>query len=177
MLSYRRALESMWLLDPVPGWSPTRNRLARISNAPKHHLTDPALAARLLRIDSAGLLSGGGATPWVAREGSLLGSLFESLATLCVRVYAQAAEATVGHLRTRAGEHEIDLIIEGEGGRILGVEVKLARTVSDDDSRHLRWLRAQLPEDVADLVVLTTGPEAYRRPDGIAVVPLALLGP
>lgn len=42
--------------------------------------------------------------------------------------------------------------------------------------RQLLWLREQLPQDVVDLVILTTGHTAYRRPDGVAVVPLSLLG-
>lgn len=53
----------------------------------------------------------------------------------------------------------------------------LAPSVTDSDVRHLRWLREQLPDRVIDLLVVTTGPMAYRRPDGIAVVPIALLGP
>jgi hypothetical protein len=57
------------------------------------------------------------------------------------------------------------------------IEVKLAPTAADSDVAHLRWLRAELPDHVADAAVLTTGREAYRRPDGIAVIPLALLGP
>ncbi|MFC8732890.1 hypothetical protein ACFT5B_10560 [Luteimicrobium sp. NPDC057192] len=60
---------------------------------------------------------------------------------------------------------------------MLAIEVKLARTAQDDDVKHLRWLRDQLGDDLLDAVVVTTGPEAYRRPDGIAVVPAALLGP
>lgn len=60
---------------------------------------------------------------------------------------------------------------------MIGIEVKLSATVDDADVRHLLWLRDQLPDDVVDLVVLTTGTSAYRRPDGVAVVPLGLLGP
>ena len=176
VLAYRRALERMWLLDPVPGWLPTHNQLRRLAMAPKHQLVDPALAARLLRIDAAALLSGRGGEG-VTRRGPLLGALFESLVTLSVRVYAQAGEARVGHLRTKGGEREIDLVVEGEGGRVVGIEVKLARAVGSDDGRHLRWLKGQLGADLADAVIVTTGPEAYRREDGIAVVPLALLGP
>jgi hypothetical protein len=55
--------------------------------------------------------------------------------------------------------------------------VKLARSVADDDVRHLTWLRGQLGDDLLDAVVVTTGPDAYPRTDGIAVVPAALLGP
>lgn len=61
--------------------------------------------------------------------------------------------------------------------KVVAVEVKLASTVTDRDARHLRWLRESMGEDVLDAVVVTTGPTAYRRRDGIAVVPLALLGP
>lgn len=106
----------------------------------------------------------------------MAGPLFESLATLSVKVAAEAARARVGHLRTRNGDHEVDLILEGREGQILGIEVKLSATVEPSDVRHLLWLKEQLKDDVVDLVVLTTGKYAYRREDGVAVVPLALLG-
>jgi hypothetical protein len=107
----------------------------------------------------------------------MLGHLFESLVTLSVRVSAQAAEAAVGHLRTRNGDHEIDLVVLRDDGRPLAIEVKLASTVTDRDTRHLHWLSAQLGGTLIDAIVINTGPHAYRRPDGIGVVPLALLAP
>ena len=55
--------------------------------------------------------------------------------------------------------------------------MKLARTVDRDDVRHLLWLRGALGDDLIDTAVVTTGPEAYRRQDGIGVIPAALLGP
>lgn len=168
-IAYRDLLTSLWLLDPVPGWSPSRSAITRLQQAPKHQLSDPALAARLLNVTAESMLRGAGA--------SLAGPLFESLATLTVRVAAQAAQARVGHVRTRNGDHEIDLVVEGDDGRVVAIEVKLAATVTDSDVRHLRWLRDQLGDDVVDLVVVTTGRRAYRRSDGVAVVPLALLGP
>jgi predicted AAA+ superfamily ATPase len=103
--------------------------------------------------------------------------LFESLVTLSVRVYAQAAEATVHHLRTWDSRHEVDLIIQRADQRIVALEVKLSPSVSDDDVRHLTWLRGQLGDDLLDAAVITTGSEAYRRADGVAVIPLCLLGP
>ena len=156
-------------MDPVPGWSPNGNPFARLQQAPKHQLADPALAATLLRATAASMM-----TP---RSSHLAGPLFESLATLTVRVAAEAIRAHVGHLRTRNGDHKIDLVVEGRDGRIIACEVKLSAAVADSDVRHLLWLRDQLPEDVSDLVVITTGTHAYRRGDGVAVVPLALLGP
>lgn len=176
VLPYRDALSGLYILDPVPGWAPTRNRVSRLSLAPKHHLVDPALAARLLGVDEADLLSGRGAGASVGRDGSLLGALFESLVAQSVRVYAQNCEAHVGHLRTRGGRQEIDLIVE-RGTRVLAIEVKLGQVPDDGDVRHLHWLADQLGENLVDALVVTSGPHAYRRADGIGVVPAALLGP
>jgi predicted AAA+ superfamily ATPase len=173
---YRDVLERLWILDPIPAWLPTRSRLARLSAPPKHHLADPALAARLLGVDAATLLDAQPAGPPITREGTLLGALFESLVTLSVRVYAQAAEARTAHLRTWSGDREIDLIVES-GQRITAIEVKLGQTPEERDVRHLLWLRNELGDELADAIVITTGQAAYRRPDGIAVVPAALLGP
>jgi hypothetical protein len=174
-MPYRDILERLWIVDPVPAWIPSRNPISRLSHPPKHHLADPALAARLLGATTETLLSGEKAEE--PGKGPLVGALFESLAALSVRVYAQAAEARVGHLRTFGGEREIDLIIERADGRVLAIEVKLGGTVDDTDVKHLLWLKRELEDDLIDMAVLTTGPQAYRRPDGVAVIPLALLGP
>lgn len=177
--SYRDALERLWMLDPVPAWAPTRSRLRRLSGPPKHHLVDPALSARLLGVGAGALLQQERVSvePVIPRDGTLLGGLFESLVTIDVRVYAQAAEARVGHLRTAGGEHEIDLIVERDDGRVVAIEAKLTAVPADGDVRHLRWLKERLGDEVLDMVVISTGTYAYRREDGIAVIPAALLGP
>ncbi|MDR1184530.1 MAG: hypothetical protein LBK67_07015 [Coriobacteriales bacterium] len=54
--------------------------------------------------------------------------------------------------------------------------VKSAPTVDDSDVRHLVWLKKAMGKRLTDAVVLTTGQMAYRRADGIAVVPAALSG-
>lgn len=167
-IAYRDHLTQLWLLDPVPGWTSSRNHIPRLQQVPKHQLADPALAARLLSLSAQSLVTKSGA--------AMAGPLFESLATLTVRVAAQAAEARVGHLRTRNGDHEVDLVLEGPDGQVLGIEVKLAASITETDVRHLHWLRSQLPDETVDLIAITTGSHAYRRRDGIAVVPLALLG-
>lgn len=173
---YREILERLFIVDPLPAWAPTRNRISRLAMSPKHHLADPALAASLLGVDAGALLSAEPAGPPSLRDGPLLGALFESLVTLSVRVYAQATRARVSHLRTRNGDHEVDLIVERRDGRVLAIEARLAAVPSDHDVRHLRWLAKQIGSDLLDAVVVTSGPYAYRRPDGIAVVPAALLG-
>lgn len=176
-LPYRDVLERLWVLDPLEAWLPSRNRISRLSSPPKHQLADPALAARLLGVDAGALLEGREAGPPIPRDGTLLGALFESLVTLSMRAYAQAAEATVKHLRTAGGRHEVDLIVERADGRVVAVEVKLVRDVADRDTRHLRWLAERIGDELLDAVIVTTGTEAYRRRDGIGVIPAALLGP
>jgi predicted AAA+ superfamily ATPase len=174
---YRDVLERLFILDEVPAWKPSRNRIAQLALAPKHHLADPALAARLLGATANALLKGESPGPNIPRDGTLLGALFESLVTQSIRVYAQAAEASVGHLRTHRGDHEVDLIVERDDGRVIAMEVKLSTTPDADAARHLRWLSEQIGDELLDAVIIGTGPEAYRRADGIAVVPAALLGP
>lgn len=168
----------MWLLDPVPAWTGARSHMASLGQAPKHHLADPALAARLLGVGAGALLDAPNPDgPPVPRDGALLGALFESLVTLCVRTYAGASNARVSHLRTHRGDHEVDLIVTRDDGRMVAFEVTLAPAANDGDVRHLHWLREQVGDDLLDAAVITTGPAAYRRADGIAVVPAALLGP
>lgn len=178
IVAYREILERMWLLEELPAWAGSTNALTSLKQAPKHHLADPGLAAHLLGATAGSLLrSPDPGSVSVPRDGTLLGALFESLVTLSVRVYADVARARVSHLRTVRGDHEVDLVVTGEDGAVVALEVKLGPVPDDRDVRHLLWLRDQLGDDLADAAVITTGPSAYRRRDGIAVIPAALLGP
>ena len=176
-LPYIDVLTDLRILDPLHAWLPGLNHLHRLTQAPKHHLADPALAVRLLGLDATALLADQPGSVSLPRDGVLLGGLFESLATMSVRVFAQHSEAKVAHLRTYGGEHEVDLIVETGAGDVVAIEVKLAAAIDDADVRHLTWLEDKIGDRLLDKVVLSTGPRAYRRPDGVAVVPLALLGP
>ncbi|MEO6145300.1 MAG: DUF4143 domain-containing protein [Dermatophilaceae bacterium] len=176
-IPYQDTLQRIWISDPLPAWVPSRNRLKRLTLASKHHLADPALAMSLTDLTLDDVLEGRGPGPTIPRNGTFLGALFESLVALNLRVFAQAAECSVHHLRTMGGEREIDFIITGPNGKVLALEVKLAQTVDGHDVRHLRWLAETLGPGLVDAVVVTTGKDAYRRADGVAVVPLALLGP
>lgn len=175
--AYREVLERIWIADPLPGYVPTMSRLNRLTTSPKWYLADPALAVALLNVTPATLLAGGDGDVAIPREGTLLGALFESLAALELRVFAQAVGAEVAHLRTKTGDREVDFVVEGPDGRVVALETKLTELPDAHDLRHLIWLKDRLGDRVADVVVLTTGSHAYRRPDGVAVVPLALLGP
>ncbi len=173
---YRDVLAQLWLLDPVEAW-PRANHLKGLIRAPKHFLADPALAVRLLGLDETRLLAGAAVDLVGPQDRTVLGALFEALVALSVKTYAQAAESRVFHLRTAKGAHEVDLLVRRDDGSTVAIEVKLSRAPAGRDGRHLLWLKEQLGDDLADMVIVTTGASAYRRPDGVAVVPLALLGP
>lgn len=104
-----------------------------------------------------------------------MGRLFEALVVLSVRTYADASFATTMHFRERDGRHEVDLIVERQDGKVLAIEVKLSATISDADVKHLKWLKREIGDDLIDSVVVYSGEFAYRK-DGIALIPLAMLG-
>jgi len=182
-LRYRDALERIYVYDPVPAWKPGGTALSRLGEAPKIHLVDPGLGAHLLGIDEDALLAGA-STPLVdavptVRDGGLFGALFESLVAQSMRTYAQAQPLRVAHayIRTHGGEHEVDGVLIRGDQRCVAYEVKLSGTVDNNDVKHLLWLREKLGDQLLDAFVIHTGPGAYRRPDGIGVVPAAMLVP
>lgn len=169
-MTYRDALSGLWLLDPIEPWSPKTNHFERLATTPKHQLADPALAARLLGASADALLH--------QDAGRFLGALFEHLVALSVRVYAEAAEARVYHLRTSDARHEIDLIVERPDGKVFAIETKLATHAAGNDLKHISWLRDSIGDRFLGAAVITTGPDAYlRKDDRIAIIPAALLGP
>jgi len=97
-------------------------------------------------VGSQGLLLGQGDRMSTAM-GTWLGALIESLAVQLVRVCAEAMNAHVGHLRTKSGDREIDIVVETNGIACVKFEVKLADTVQNNDVKHLQ-VRANywLPE-------------------------------
>ncbi len=176
VIPYRDALKRLYILDELPAWSSWARPINQLGTTPKHHLVDPALAGSLLEIRAEDLIPTGVGAGRHAGKRAMLGPLFESLVTQSVRVYAEHNEWSVGHLRTHRGEREVDLVVEGPEG-VVALEVKLTAAVDDDDVRNLTWLREQLGDHLRAAVVISTGPDAYLRRDGIAVVPAALLGP
>ncbi len=173
--TYRDVLSQLWLLDEVPAWSPIAADFTRLGNSSKHFLADPALAARLLQLREDDMIDLSRGRVLGPQEGTILGRLFEALVALSLQTYARLSECTVSHLRTRNGDHEVDFIVH-RGSACVAIEVKLGASVDDTDVRHLLWLKQQLGENLRDMVVVNTGARAYRRADGVAVVPAALLG-
>ena len=165
---YATALERLMVIDDVPAWSTHLRSRARLTEYPKRHLTDPALACALLRATPDSLIS----------DLNTLGYLFESLVTRDLRVYADANDADVFHYRERGGELEVDLIVEQRGGAWIGVEVKMGiGHVDEAAATLLRLANTRVTRPPSALIVVTTSEYAYTRPDGVSVVPLGTLTP
>jgi len=90
-------------------------------------------------------------------------------------VVAGCGQRVGGQVAART--HESDRLGERNDGRMLAIDVKLTAAVVNDDVRHVHLLDRQVGEKLLGKVVLHTGADAFRRAEGVAVVPLALLGP
>lgn len=158
----------MFLVEDQPSWSPRLRSATALVQTPKRHLVDPSLAASLLGASAHRLLS----------EPETLGFLFEAQAVHDLRVYAQASGARgVFHYRDSKGRDEIDAVVEGSDGRWVGFEVKLGLGAVDEAAANLLRVSAKIARPPAALVVIVPTGVAHRRPDGILVVPLTVLGP
>ncbi len=179
---YRTVLDKLGVIEEQEPWKQPSLPIPKCKTSVLHHLVDPALAAHLMSIEAVDdLLKSEGKSSDMAAGKRVFGLLFQSLITQSVRVYAEANNANVRWLATAKhksrSQHEVDIIVRNRRGAVVGVEVKLNNLVDDDDTRHLRWLRRELGARWSDGIVIYTGADAYRRADGIGVVPAALLGP
>lgn len=106
------------------------------------------------------------------------GFLFESLVTRDLRIYAQASDGDVFHYRDK-DKLEADLVVRLHDGRWAAIEVKLGSKEIDEGAQHLLEIKKKVDtEKVGEpsfLMVVTGGEFAYRRPDGVFVVPLGCL--
>lgn len=168
--SYMNALRRIFVVDDVEAWLPSLRSKTAIRTSPKRHFVDPSIAAVLLRTNPEGLL----------RDFKTFGFLFEDLCARDLRVYAQANDGDVYHYRDK-NELECDLIISLRDGRWAGVEVKLGRNEEDDAAKNLLKLASKVDEQKMNmpsfLMILTAGQFAYRRDDGVYVVPIGCLKP
>ncbi|HUB05248.1 MAG TPA: DUF4143 domain-containing protein [Solirubrobacteraceae bacterium] len=164
-LAYDDLLSRLLVVDETPAW--TSNRLRRLVRTPKRYLIDAALLATALRIDVSGVL----------RDGDLLGRTLDTFVVAQLRPETVVAESEprLYHLRTEAGRHEVDVVAELGGERIVGIEVKASAAPGNEDARHLRWLSDELGARFVAGVVLHTGPRLYELSDGIIAAPICAL--
>lgn len=162
--AYEQLLRNLLVVDALPAW--TTNRLKRLVRGPKRHLTDVALLAGAVGVDTAAVL----------RDGVLLGRVLETfvLAQLRAELPVCRSRPRLYHLRQEQGRREVDIVAELGGQRIIGIEVKAAAP-TPADARHLSWLRDEYGDRFLAGIILHTGPYAYELGDRIAAAPIAAL--
>ncbi|MDR1513116.1 MAG: DUF4143 domain-containing protein [Propionibacteriaceae bacterium] len=167
---YVGLLERVFVVEPVPAWSPGLRSRARLRTSPRRHVADPALAAALLGAGQESLLA----------DLPTLGVLFESAVVHDLLVLAGANEGKVWHYRDSNG-HELDAVITLPDGRWAAVEVKLGGRQAPAGAAGLAQAVDQIdPAHVGTpafrLVVTGTGPTMVFD-DGTVTCPLAALAP
>lgn len=160
-----RLLEDLYLVHRLPGWGKTLT--ARSTAAPKIHVVDSGVAARLHRIGEKKLSS---LDPTVLTE---FGHLLESFVVGELRAQASWMEEPhiIGHWRT-SDDDEVDFVIEFEDGRVIAFEVKAGERVPGKDLNGLRKLREALGSRFIAGVAVSTGPRSYTYEDRIHVMPI-----
>jgi predicted AAA+ superfamily ATPase len=162
---HTRLLEDLFLIARLPAWGKTLR--ARATAAPKIHVIDSGLAARLMRVTPAKLAT---LDPTALTE---LGNLTETLVVGELRKQISWLDEAVtsGHWRTQEGD-EVDFVIEFDDGRVLAFEVKASERISGADFRGLRKLRDALGERLIAGVAFNTGLRSYTFEDRLHVMPL-----
>jgi hypothetical protein len=97
------------------------------------------------------------------------------VAQLRPQVVVAETEPRLFHLRTEGGRHEVDVVAELGGRRVVGIEIKAAAAPTADTARHLRWLGEELGDRFVAGVVLHPGPRIYELDDGIIAAPTSPL--
>ncbi|MBI5438647.1 MAG: ATP-binding protein [Nitrosomonadales bacterium] len=161
---YVTLLARVFLLEELPPWH--SNRLSRLIKTPKLHLGDTGLACALLGVDAAAL--------WADR--TLLGQLLETFVFQELRRHASWLDEQVAfhHFRDKDGV-EVDIVLEGRGQRVAGIEIKAAATVTAGDFRGLRKLKESAGKRFAAGVVLYDGEVTAPFGDGLYAVPIRSL--
>jgi predicted AAA+ superfamily ATPase len=158
---YVTLLARVFLLEELPPWH--NNRLSRLIKSPKLHLGDTGLACSLLGVDAAAL--------WTDR--TLLGQLLETFIFQELRRQASWRSEPVifHHFRDKDGV-EVDIVLEGSGQCVAGVEVKAAATITAKDFRGLRKLKECAGKRFSGGVVLYDGEVTTPFGDGLFAVPI-----
>jgi predicted AAA+ superfamily ATPase len=148
----------------VPAWS--ANLSKRLVKSPKLLLNDTGLLASLLALSPERL----------AEEPRLTGPLLENFVLMEIRkqVSWSRTQPSLFHYRTQTGQ-EIDLLLEGPAGRIVGVEVKMASAVQEKDVRVLHDLAETLGPRFVRGVVLYAGERAVPFSEKIFALPVQAL--
>ncbi len=165
---YHNALRRIFVVEDMPAWSPSLRSKTAIRTSPKRHFVDPAIATAVMRMKPAAVL----------QDFEYFGFLFEALCARDIRVYAQWNDGEVFHYRDKSGL-EADMIVQLHDGRWGAIEVKLGNRQIEEAAVNLLKLKEKINTDKmrepSFLLVLTGGQFAYRRKDGVLVVPIGCL--
>jgi hypothetical protein len=163
--SYEQVLENVFVVESLPAWK--TNRLKRLVQSPKRYIVDAGLMAATLRVDQAAIL----------HDDKLLGRVIDTFVASQLRGELEvcATRPRLYHLRDTDGRHEVDIVAELAGERVLGFEVKASSSVTVHDARHLAWMRDELGDRFIAGVVFHTGPRAFSLGDRITALPISVL--
>lgn len=168
--SYVNALRKIFVVEDMPAWNPNLRSKTAIRSSDTRYYIDPSIAAAALEIGPDDLLN----------DLKTFGFLFETLCVRDLRVFADALNGGVFHYRDKDGQ-ECDAVIHLKNGRYGLIEIKLGGDrLIEEGAKNLLALDAKLDKDrmraPSFLMVLTgVGDYAYRRRDGVYVVPIGCL--
>ncbi|MDR0285646.1 MAG: DUF4143 domain-containing protein [Propionibacteriaceae bacterium] len=160
---YEDLLESVFFSERVPAWR--SDRLERLAALPKRYVLDTALFLHVV----------GATTEEASHNPQILGALLDTFVAAQLRpeLALSARPATMLHLRDKDGRHEVDLILELPGRRIIGLEIKATGAPTPGDARHLAWLSEKLGDRFVGGVVLHAGPKSYTLAPNIVATPIS----
>jgi predicted AAA+ superfamily ATPase len=161
---YLTLLTRVFLLDELPPWH--NNRLSRLIKTPKLHMGDTGLACALLGVNSASLMA----------DRAMLGYLLETFVFQEIRRQTSWQEDKISlyHFRDKDGA-EVDIVLEGAGLRLAGIEVKASATVTSSDFNGLRKLKQAAGNRFASGVVLYDGETAVPFGEKLYALPISYL--
>jgi len=168
ILQYLRALDRIFVTDNLPAWNPALRSKTVIRTTPKRQFADPSIAVATMRLTPERILS----------DFEYFGFLFESLCHRDLRIYSEANDGQLFHYRDASGL-EADAVICLNDGRWAAIEIKLGKKAIEEGAKHLLALKDKINTTkmkTPSFLMLVTGTEvAYRRDDGVFVVPLGCL--
>ncbi|HDQ26875.1 MAG TPA: ATP-binding protein [bacterium] len=166
--SYMNALRRLFVIEDLPAWGPALRSKTVIRTSPKRHFVDPSIAVAVLRASPDSLL----------KDFKTFGLLFESLCVRDLRIYAQILDGEVFHYYDKSGL-EADAVICLKDGRWAAVEIKMGAKEIEKAAKNLLALKERIDagkmHEPSFLLVVTAGEPAYRRDDGVFVVPIGCL--
>jgi predicted AAA+ superfamily ATPase len=159
---YFAMLEAVYLVHKVPAWS--SNIGLRLVKSPKVYMSDTGLLCSLLGVDEKRL----------ENDQAFLGSLVETLVAneLKKAISTSDTKAQLFHFRTHARQ-EVDFVLEGPGGELIGIEVKSSATVTADAAKGLKVLREAQEKKFRRGFILYAGEKVVPIDKSISAFPLS----